>query len=189
MYPVHGPCVAALAAPGFHQADSQRAAPFACRLCQTLGGWRFRPAVSHCQVRWLAHPERPLLRVARFTALKPQARGSVHSCRLAKLLRSSARRLPLPLAPTVGGRCMLSAPATGHLLRSVRADRGRSASGFPNAGSLKSIKPHAPSSARAARPSAVSARPASLQPNPLQAQCSIRSRMGAQAVTLVVCIK
>ena len=37
MYPVHGPCVAALAAPGFHQADSQRAAPFACRLCQTLG--------------------------------------------------------------------------------------------------------------------------------------------------------
>ena len=35
-YPVHGPCVAALAAPGFHQADSQRASPFACRLCQTL---------------------------------------------------------------------------------------------------------------------------------------------------------
>ena len=33
MYPVHGPCVAALAAPGFHQADL----PTASRLCQTLG--------------------------------------------------------------------------------------------------------------------------------------------------------
>jgi len=31
-YPVHGPCVAALAVPGFLQADSQRAAPVACRL-------------------------------------------------------------------------------------------------------------------------------------------------------------
>ena len=41
-YPVHGPCVAALAAPGFHRADSQRAAPFACRLCQTLGNTNAR---------------------------------------------------------------------------------------------------------------------------------------------------
>ena len=35
--PVQGPCVTALAAPDFHQADSQRPAPFACRLCQVLG--------------------------------------------------------------------------------------------------------------------------------------------------------
>ena len=49
MYPVHGPCVAALAAPGFHRADAHRQAahgpPFilglarpavARRSCQTL---------------------------------------------------------------------------------------------------------------------------------------------------------
>ena len=37
MYPVQGPCVAALAAPGFHRGDAQKAAPFVHPSCQTLG--------------------------------------------------------------------------------------------------------------------------------------------------------
>ena len=36
-YPVHGPCVAVLAAPGFHRGDRQKATPFSCPSCQTLG--------------------------------------------------------------------------------------------------------------------------------------------------------
>ena len=36
MYPVQGPCVAVLAAPGFHRGDSFRAAPSSCPSCQTL---------------------------------------------------------------------------------------------------------------------------------------------------------
>ena len=51
MYPVQGPCVAVLAAPGFHQADL----PTASRLCQTLAN---ENALSPELVAYLAllHP-------------------------------------------------------------------------------------------------------------------------------------
>jgi hypothetical protein len=73
MYPVHGPCVAALAAPGFHRGDAQKAAPFVHPSCQTLGVRSTKPCKpssskqrscgSSESVPMPAHPQRfgPLL--------------------------------------------------------------------------------------------------------------------------------
>ena len=58
MYPVHGPCVAALAAPGFHRGDSQKAAPFACPSCQTLGVTK-NPSMKSMHRVFTRKPARP----------------------------------------------------------------------------------------------------------------------------------
>ena len=153
-----------------------------CGSCQTLGGCHFLVTASHFQVCWFTHPGTLLLPVALFVAIKPQAESSAFSLRLRK-----ACPFHQPLAKFNGadrGRSVnVRAPAATHLHRSARADRGRSANGLPKTASLKSVKPHAPSSARAARPSAVSARPALWQLSICKPSTSSMHRVRARAAT------
>ena len=98
MYPVHGPCVAALAAPGFHQADSQRAAPFACRLCQTLGVTR-NTSVSLMHRAAALKPSRPGRYLSAFVVSQARASHALRSraarpvfIAVATVIGSSSRR-------------------------------------------------------------------------------------------------
>ena len=107
MYPVQGPCVAALAAPGFHQADSQRAAPFACRLCQTLGVTG-NMSVSRMHLSTTRKPSRP--------ALQCVSAPAVRHVRAMPTLRSRPEvRLFVAVAKAVGSSLKRTTRASCHL--------------------------------------------------------------------------
>ena len=93
MYPVHGPCVAALAAPGFHRGDAFRPTASKRPSCQTLGVTRNK-SVN------LMH---------RAVALRPSRPGRclsalvVSQARASRALRSRAARSVLVAVATVIG--------------------------------------------------------------------------------------
>ena len=106
IYPVHGPCVAALAAPGFHRADSLRQAGFglhfilgqsrlacASRLTQTLG------VTKNMSVNLMHHaafkPSRPTVRCLSASALR--------CARAMPTLRSKPERLPFVAVAKAAG--------------------------------------------------------------------------------------
>ena len=97
IYPVQGPCVAALAAPGFHRADKQRHATLglhfilgqachaaACRSCQTLGVTRNMSV--NLMHRAALKPPRPTVRCLSASALL--------CARAMPTLRSKPEQLP-----------------------------------------------------------------------------------------------
>ena len=108
-YPVHGPCVAVLAAPGFHRADSQRAAPFACRLCQTLGVTR-NPSVKRMHRAFALKLSRPVVQCLSASS-EPQARA-IHA------LRSR------PAPPALSAVAAVSGKSLKQATRGFRTHRG-----------------------------------------------------------------
>ena len=89
----------------FHQADSQRAAPFACRLCQALGVTRNMSVnLTH---RAALKPSRPMVRRLSAPALL--------DIRAMPTLRSRPRRLPFVAVAKAAGN---SDVRTVHALRS-----------------------------------------------------------------------
>ena len=83
MYPVHGPCVAALAAPGFHRAEVFRAAPYSLRSCQTLGirtglvqlATELHKKLDHTEEQMLQLTESRRAYLAEMRALTTDAKG------------------------------------------------------------------------------------------------------------------
>ena len=113
-YPVHGPCVAALAAPGFHRGDSFRAAPSSCPSCRTLGVTKtMAMSRMHCAVA-----ARPSIPVAR---CEPES--AVPYVRTMRALHSRSVRLAFVAVTKVSGSSLGQAtrPCQNQRLRPFQA--------------------------------------------------------------------
>ena len=112
-YPVHGPCVAVLAAPGFHRADSFRPTASSRRSCQTLARMSRFAKEQHCAKSFFSLRLQPRLPAsASLVVLSPS--GTYGSFPV------SARPLALPLLKGAG-----SAPASAAPSSSARASQAK----------------------------------------------------------------